>query len=192
MLVASDTPNYWALYLYLAVVTAASFTLARARLWRWLAITAVAFGTLWMFPGLDDIVTNGSIGAHAFHAIIGFALVAALLVSGLFYGPDAEPGEIDPVSSGALAAYLFGTTLLVLASQHDGVALATFTLLVVGTVAIAWRTEAAVAAIPAAGPTRVLRDGELGGRHGVARRWLRPAASRTCRPSRTRHSMART
>ncbi len=150
MLVASDTPNYWALYLYLAVVTAASFTLARARLWRWLAITAVAFGTLWMFPGLNDIITNGSIGAHAFHAIIGFALVAALLVSGLFYGPDAEPGEIDPVSSGALAAYLFGTTLLVLASQHDGVALATFTLLVVGTVAIAWRAEAAVAAIPAA------------------------------------------
>ena len=80
----------------------------------------------------------------------GFALVAALLVSGLFYGPDAEPGEIDPVSSGALAAYLFGTTLLVLASQHDGVALATFTLLVVGTVAIAWRAEAAVVAVPAA------------------------------------------
>src|SRR4029079_5241807 len=87
LLVASDTPNYWALYLYLAIVTAASFALARARLWRWLAITAVAFGTLWMPPGLNDTIAAGSIGAHAFHAVAGFALVAALLVSGLLYGP---------------------------------------------------------------------------------------------------------
>ena len=62
--------------------------------------------------------------------VAGFVLVAALLVSGLFYGPDAEPGEIDPVSSVALGAYLFAATLLVLASRHDGVALAAFTLLV--------------------------------------------------------------
>src|SRR4051794_28729916 len=150
LLVASETPNYWALYFYLAIVTAASFALARARLWRWLAITAVAFGTLWMFPGLNDTIAAGSISAHAFHAIAGFALVAALLVSGLLYGPDAERGEIDAVSSGALAAYLFGATLLVLASQHDGVSLAAFTLLIVAIVAIAWRAQAAAAALPAA------------------------------------------
>ncbi|TMI98412.1 MAG: DUF2339 domain-containing protein [Alphaproteobacteria bacterium] len=149
LLVASDTPNYWALYLYLAVVTAASFALARARLWRWLAATAVVFGTLWMFPGIDDLRVESLI-PHALHALIGFALAAALLVSGLFYGPDAEPGEIDEISSGALAAYLFATAILVLASQHDGIALAAFTLLVAATVAIAWRTEAAVAALPAA------------------------------------------
>jgi len=150
LLVASDTSNYWALYIYLAIVTAASFALARVRLWRWLALTAVAFGTLWMFPGLNDTIASGSVGPHAFHAIAGFALVAALLVSGLYYGPDAKAGEIDPVSSLALGAYLFTSTLLVLASQHDGVALAAFTLLVVATVAIAWRTEAAAAALSAA------------------------------------------
>ncbi|MGB9365109.1 MAG: DUF2339 domain-containing protein, partial [Xanthobacteraceae bacterium] len=145
LLVATEVPNYWALYLYLAIVTAASFALARARLWRWLAITAVAFGTLWIFPGINEAITP-----HAFHAVIGFILVAALIVSGLFYGPDAEPGEIDPVSSGALAAYLFGATALVLANHHDGVALVAFTLLAAGSVAIAWRTEAAAAAVPAA------------------------------------------
>jgi uncharacterized membrane protein len=149
LLVAAEVPNYWALYIYLAIVTAASFALARARLWRWLAITAVAFGTLWIFPGLNDTIVN-SIAPHALHAVTGFALAAALLVSGLFYGPEAEPGEIDPVSSGALGAYLFGAAVLVLARQHDGLALAAFTLLVAGTVAIAWRTEAAVAALPAA------------------------------------------
>ena len=36
LLVASDRPDYWSLYVYLAVVTAAAFALARVRLWRWL------------------------------------------------------------------------------------------------------------------------------------------------------------
>ena len=44
---------------------------------------------------------------HAFHIAAGFTLAALLIVSGLLFGPDAAPGEIDPVSSGALAAYLF-------------------------------------------------------------------------------------
>src|SRR5205085_4036 len=118
LLVATTLPNYWALYIYLAVVSGASFVLARARLWRWLAITAVVFATLWMFPGLTDLRVD-SITPHAFHAVAGFALAAALLVSGLFYGPDAEPGRIDEVSSGALFAYLFGAAILVIARQHD-------------------------------------------------------------------------
>src|SRR5947209_7746670 len=155
LLVASELPNYWALYLYLAVVTAASFVLARARLWRWLAITAVAFGTLWMFPGIGDLRVD-SLNPHALHAVIGFALAAALLVAGLFYGPDAEPGEIDPVSSGALAAYLFAAAALVLVRQHDGVALIAFTLMAVATVAIAWRSEAATGAVPIAGALAAL------------------------------------
>jgi uncharacterized membrane protein len=150
LLVATDLPNYWALYIYLAVVTGASFVLARARLWRWLAITAVVFGTLWMFPGIADLRVD-SITPHVFHAVVGFALAAALLVSGLFYGPDAEPGRIDEVSSGALAAYLFAAVVLVIARQHDTLALTAFTLLVIATVAIAWRTDAAVGAIPFAG-----------------------------------------
>jgi uncharacterized membrane protein len=154
LLVASDTPNYWALYIYLAVVTAASFALARARLWRWLVITAVVFGTLWMFPGLEDTVD--SITPHAFHAVAGFLLAAVIIVSGLLYGPEAEDSRIDPVSSGALAAYLFCAAVLVLARDHDGVALTAFTLLIAATVAIAWRTEAATAAVPVAGALAAL------------------------------------
>jgi uncharacterized membrane protein len=150
LLVATQLPNYWALYIYLAVVTGASFALARARLWRWLAITAVVFATLWMFPGIADLRVD-SLTPHAFHAVVGFALVAALLVSGLLYGPDAEAGRIDEVSSGSLAAFLFAAAVLVLARQHDTLALAAFTLLTVATVAIAWRTDAATGAIPFAG-----------------------------------------
>ena len=52
LLVSTDKPNFWALYIYLAVVTAAAFALARVRMWRWLALTAVAFGLFWTLPGL--------------------------------------------------------------------------------------------------------------------------------------------
>ena len=146
-MVSTQTPNYWALYLYLAVVTAASFALARARLWRWLAVTAVAASVLWVFPGIGDLQ---QVAPHDFHVASGFAFAALLIVSGLIFGPEARQGEIDFVSSGALAAYLFAAMLLVLATGHDTLALIVFVALVVAAVAIAWRTDAASAAVPAA------------------------------------------
>ena len=51
LLVSTEAPNYWALYIYLFVVTAAAFALARMRLWRWLAITAVVFSAAYALPG---------------------------------------------------------------------------------------------------------------------------------------------
>jgi len=147
LLVSTNQPNYWALYLYLAVVSAASFALARMRLWRWLAIAAVGVGTLWMFPGIEE-TASAVLLAHAFHAVAGFVLAAVLIVSGFLYGPRAAPGRIDGISSGALAAYLFAAAMLVFATDHDGVALIAFALLTAGTLAIAWRTDAAVATVP--------------------------------------------
>ena len=148
LLVSTGTPNYWALYIYIAVVTAAAFALARARLWRWLAITAVGFGLFWALPGIDD-ATAGALAPHIFHVMIGFGLVAFFIVAGLFYGPTAEPGRIDWISSGAIVAYLLPAALLVLASDHDPAALAAFAVLTVATVAIAWRSDAAAGALPA-------------------------------------------
>src|SRR5262245_65336530 len=151
LLVASDRPDYWSLYVYLAVVTAAAFALARFRMWRWLALTAVAAGALWTLPGLGAGHVE-ALGAHAFHVVVGLALAAALIVAGFLLGPDASPGEIDGVSAVALIAYLIAAGLLVLASRHDSLALATFAVLVAASVAIAWRAEAAAGAGPAAAP----------------------------------------
>jgi uncharacterized membrane protein len=148
ILVASDQPDYWALYIYLAVVTAAAFALARARLWQWLAIGAVALSVLWTFAGVD--LTLDAPAAHAFHVLAGFVLAAILVVCGLLYGPNAEPGQIDPISSGALGAYLFAALIVALADHHAPLTLITFALLTAGTIAIAWRSNAAVAAVPAA------------------------------------------
>src|SRR5262249_41454102 len=149
LLVASAKPDYWALYLYLAIVTSAAFALARVRMWRWLAITAVVFSALWTLPGVG-VVSVDALGAHAFHLITDFVLAALLIVAGLLFGPDASPGRIDGVSSATLGGYLVIAALLVLASRHDPLALATFVALVVATATIAWRTEAAAAAVPAA------------------------------------------
>ncbi|MCA1359074.1 DUF2339 domain-containing protein [Bradyrhizobium sp. IC3069] len=148
ILVSSGKPDYWALYIYLAVVTAASFGLARIRLWRWLAVTTIAFAVLWIFPGLDT--EQVQVAPHAFHAIAGFVLAALLVVCGFMFGPSMENGEIEPVSSGALGAYLFGAMLVVLSSAHADLALIAFTLLVGGTLFVAWRAPAATGALGAA------------------------------------------
>ncbi len=150
LLVATAEPNYWALYVYLAVVSGAAFALARLRLWRWLAITAVVFGVFWTLPGIAYPHVD-AIGAHLFHVVVGFVLAAALIVSGLFYGPSAEPGRIDEISSGAIAGYLLAMMFIVVGSAHDSAALTVFALLTVATVAIAWRSDAALWALPVAG-----------------------------------------
>lgn len=146
-LVGGTQPNYWALYIYLAVVTAAAYALARMRLWRWLAITAASFALFWMLAGLFDA---NAIAAHAFHAIVGFALASAFIVAGFLYGPPAERGRFDLVSCGVLAGYLFGTFLLVLANRHDAMAVMTLLVLCAATIAVAWRSETATPAIVAA------------------------------------------
>jgi uncharacterized membrane protein len=148
VLVSSDKPDFWALYVYLAIVTAAAFGLARIRLWRWLAVTTIAFALLWTLPCLQ--CGQSMVAPHAFHVLAGFILAAVLVVCGFMFGPPAEEGQIEPISSGALAAYLFGATMIVLNSFHADAAMIVFGLLVAGTLAVAWRTDAATGAVAAA------------------------------------------
>ncbi len=148
VLVSSDKPDFWALYIYLAIVTAAAFGLARIRLWRWLAVTTLVFALLWTFPCLQ--CGPSMVGPHAFHVMAGFILAALLVVCGFMFGPPAEEGEVEPFSSGSLAVYLLGATLIVLNSAHADTAVIVFTLLVAGTLFVAWRAEAAAGAVGAA------------------------------------------
>lgn len=151
ILVSSAKPDYWALYIYLAIVTAASFGLARIRLWRWLAVTTIVFAVLWVFPGLDT--GDLQVAPHAFHVVAGFVLAALLVVCGFMFGPTVEDGEIEPVSSSSLSAYLFGAMLIVLSGAHADLALIAFTLLVGGTLLVAWRAPAATGALGATAAT---------------------------------------
>jgi uncharacterized membrane protein len=148
VLVSSSKPDFWALYIYLAIVTAAAFGLARIRLWRWLAVTTIAFALLWTLPCLQ--CGPSMVGPHAFHVMSGFVLAALLVVCGFMFGPPADEGQIEPISSGSLAAYLLGATMIVLASFHADTAIIAFAALVAGTLFVAWRAQAATGAVGAA------------------------------------------
>ncbi|WP_407159259.1 DUF2339 domain-containing protein [Bradyrhizobium sp. STM 3557] len=148
VLVSSNEPNYWALYIYLTVVTGAAFTLARVRLWRWLAITTIVLAFLWTLPCLDCGLSM--VAPHAFHVLAGFVLAAMIVVCGFLFGPDAADDGIEPVSSAALSAYLLGAMLIVLASVHDDIALIAFTVLVAASLVVSWRAPAATGSVGAA------------------------------------------
>jgi uncharacterized membrane protein len=148
VLVSSEKPDFWALYIYLAVVTAAAFGLARIRLWRWLAVTTITFALLWTLPCLT--FDPPAVGPYAFHVMSGFVLAALLVVCGFLFGPPADQGRIEPISSGSLAAYLLGATMIVLVSFHANAALLVFAILVAATLIVAWRAASATGAVAAA------------------------------------------
>jgi uncharacterized membrane protein len=148
VLVSSEKPDYWALYVYLAIVTAAAFGLARIRLWPWLAVTTIAFALLWTLPCLQ--CGPPMIAPHLFHVIAGFSLAALLVVCGFALGPSAGEELVEPISSGSLAAYLFGATLIVLYGQHADSAMIAFAILIAGALLVAWRAPAATGAVSAA------------------------------------------
>jgi uncharacterized membrane protein len=145
LLVSSEKPNFWALYVYLAVVTAAAFGLARIRLWSWLAVTTIVLALIWILPVLK--FDPPDVGPYAFHVIAGFALAALLVVCGFLFGPPADDDRVEPVSSGSLAAYLFGAMLIVLASFHANAAVVVFAVLTAAALLVAWRAPAASGAI---------------------------------------------
>src|SRR5579872_6714708 len=145
LLVSSDTPDFWALYIYLAVVTAAAFGLARIRLWIWLAVTTIVLALLWTFPALTFFPPE--VGPSAFHVIAGFVLAALMVVCGFMFGPSADDDHFEPVSSGSLAAYLFGATCIVLASFHADLAIIVFAVLTAATLLVAWRAPSAAGSV---------------------------------------------
>jgi len=148
LLVSSAQPDFWALYIYLAIVTAAALALARTRLWRWLAITTIVFALLWTLPCLQ--CGPSMVAPHAFHVVAGFILASLLVVCGFMFGPAIDANQVEPISSGSLAAYLFGAMLIVLMSGHADAALVTFAVLVAGSLFVAWWAPAAVGALGAA------------------------------------------
>jgi uncharacterized membrane protein len=145
LLVSSEKPDFWALYVYLAVVTAAAFGLARARLWSWLAVTTVALALLWTLPVLK--FDPPDVGPYAFHVVSGFVLAALLVVCGFMFGPSAEDDRAEAISSGSLASYLFGAMLIVLASFHADAAIVVFAVLTAATLLVAWRAPSATGAV---------------------------------------------
>ncbi len=147
LLVSSAKPDYWALYIYLAVVTAASFGLARIRLWRWLAVTTIVLSLLWAFPCMP--CGPDALGPHAFHAIAGFVLAARSSCAASCSDPRSNPAGSNRSRPRRSPLYGLVTALLVVLQGHSDASLTVFAVITAATLAVAWRTEAATAAVAA-------------------------------------------
>lgn len=113
MLVHASSPRPGTLVVFLTVVTAAAFALARLRRWRHVAATALAFALAWGV-GMIDLAGVGFFdGDWAMaHATILLALVGGLLVAGL--DPIASAPRDEPIDRFGLGALAL-TSLLLLA-----------------------------------------------------------------------------
>ncbi len=104
LLVSTSDPRPWPLAIYLAVVVAAAYGLARIRVWRWLALAAAVGALLWGFLIVIAMGHNAMLP--------GLAYVAAqTALAGYFLGlsphrgtPDEE-AKPDWFAGGILAAF---------------------------------------------------------------------------------------
>lgn len=153
-LISSDEPNAWSVALLIAVVGGSALGVARVRLWRWLALLAIAGMVAW---GLTLIVFEvpQALSASGGLALALLAFTAALLAPGLLFGPE-DDGHVDLVSTlGAVGAMAVVTAAAVIGASGV-VPVSLFAIAALATLALAFAapasTYAAVAvalAVPA-------------------------------------------
>jgi len=84
ILVSSGEPALLPLVIYLAVVSAATYGVARLRLWRWLAVSATAANILWSLLLSVTVVTVGHAADQLYvaaHFLISLLLAAVVFVT---------------------------------------------------------------------------------------------------------------
>ncbi len=103
LLVSSHEPNPWPVVIYVAVITACTYGLARLRYWLWLALAAAAGAFLW---GL--LLNTGSFSkASLAHAVLQTFLAVLLFVAGRRSSlPDSDKAQ-DWISIGVPSVFAF-------------------------------------------------------------------------------------
>ena len=144
MLVESHAPSPWPVVLYLAVVAAAAYLLARTRGWLWLAWATVAGAVAWG-PLIIGARYAGS--APEAHALAQLALGAFFLAFEPFASTPDREAKPDRVASLALAALGFLSLMVI---GLTGISITERTLFTSAAMAIliatAWRAAPAVVA----------------------------------------------
>ncbi len=106
LLVSSNTANYWPVVLFLAVVAASGFMLARARRWLWLAVIAVAGAVAWGFV----LTLAGGADAYwpaAVHILMQLGLAAVFMAVEPHLGTSDRHAKLDWIAAAALGAMTF-------------------------------------------------------------------------------------
>ncbi|CAH1669846.1 DUF2339 domain-containing protein [Chelatococcus asaccharovorans] len=130
LLVSTDEPEPWALVIYLLFPVAASYALARFRLWKWLAVSAALGAALWG-GFLILAFSAGHAPALLTHIVLQALLAIALLVVDPNRGVEEERANPDPLGLGVLALFA-GLAGLAMTVSLDGGTRALFGGIMVG------------------------------------------------------------
>ena len=149
LLIASQQPNPWPVVLYLAVVAAAAYVLARLRRWLWLASAVVAGAVVWGFALLApaDSVAPGAWALALFvHVSLQLALAAAFMAIEPHLATADAAAEPDWIATLALAALAI-FAILALATTRTNEQWTAFAIVAMAVLALtAWRSAPAAAA----------------------------------------------
>ncbi len=135
VLVASEAPNAWTLFGYVAVVLAASVAVARLRVWRALASAAFAGSGLWTLLYLAEMQPVDV-------NVVLFIGVATIVVLAFLWARADQPSS-RPFPSSVAAAFVALAALAMMIGDADAVAAtrAATTLLLLMLLVAAWRGE---------------------------------------------------
>lgn len=155
LLVVSQSPNPWPLVIYLAVVAASAYALARLRRWLWLAAAVVAGCVLWGFALATSASAADAAPAWTSALLVHTALQLAL--AGVFMAvephltvPD-EQAFPDWIATAALAA-LSALAIVAIGQAAFDAQWGTFAVAAVAILAAtAWRSAPAATAAALAG-----------------------------------------
>lgn len=156
LLVSSQSPNPWSLVLYLAVVAAAAYALARLRRWLWLASAVVLGASLWGLVLLLQLpltaeATSAWVSALFVHVALQLALAAAFMAIEPHLATPDDAAAPDWIAAAALAVLTMLAVFALAAARFDAqwslFAVAVMTILAV----TAWRSAPAAAAAVLAG-----------------------------------------
>ncbi len=121
LLIQSDSVNPWPVVLYLSVVAAAAYLLARTRRWRWLASATVIGVALWawLMAIADQAASPEAPLAAAVFTFIQLALAAIFLAVEPYLGQRDDEATFDRFAAVALAALTAIGALIILTPQLD-------------------------------------------------------------------------
>lgn len=138
LLVSSGDPRPWPVVLYLAVVAASAYGVARLRLWRWLALSAAGGAILWGMALSEGLGTQAALPLMV-HAAVQMALAGLFLFVEPYRGTPDDEARIDGYASAALAGLAL-VAILAVAFPTAGEPRAIFGLgMLALTLALAWR-----------------------------------------------------
>lgn len=153
MLVSTETPNPWPLVVYLAVVSTASYALARMKGWRWLVAATAAGSGIWaLVLATEASADRAWIAPTMLNVLLQLGLAVFWLAPGSHTGETPEDAEPDRDASVILGAWAAISAFVLLANQGVSPASVLFTAAAMGLLMLAGlRYVPAASSVGAAG-----------------------------------------